>query len=147
MIKLKSSFEGDFSVIRSVSSIRVCRRKRRAKRSSYAQDIAKLRKAYTERKPAHASETHPGTCQQQSSSCHPCRCGCRSVTWSRIHYISRSNDRSLLHIKFRIVAAFFRHTPTKYIYLSYLSGREVSGGARECSGHVASRRNEFSYVR
>ena len=73
--------------------------------------------------------------------------------WLSVRYMvrnslyKRSNSRSLLHIKFRIAAAFFRHTPTKYIYLSYLSGREVSGGARECSGHVASRRNEFSYVR
>ena len=39
--KLITSLGGDFSVKRSVSSIRVRRRKPRAKRSSYAQDIAK----------------------------------------------------------------------------------------------------------
>ena len=47
-LKFKSSSEGDFIVIRFVTSRRIRRRKRCAKRSSYAQDIARLCRAYAE---------------------------------------------------------------------------------------------------
>ena len=60
-LKLKSSFEGDFIVKRFVSSRRIRRQKRRAKRSSYAQDIAKtdecVRVTHASRRWARASRS------------------------------------------------------------------------------------------
>ena len=63
-LKLKSSSEGDFIVKRFVSSRRIRRRKRCAKRSSYAQDITKLRRAYAE----HALE-RAGTGMERAGKC------------------------------------------------------------------------------